>query len=146
MRQWNVTPLTENILKGNSVFSYIKNQMSKLEQLPWLFLTGCYLNCFLEAGLLRIAPIGKVPLLFFHKVIFPFFPPQPTPKALFVLFKVFLALKYNGLKQLKADATNGVLELEAKLSSDTGELWRATWGNPSRCNTRFELQVSVQLL
>lgn len=97
--------------------------MFKLEQLPRLFLTGCYLNCFLETALLEIAPIGKVPLLFFHKVVFPSPPrPQPTPKALFVLLKVFLALKQSGLKQLKADAINGVLELEAKLSNDTGEL------------------------
>lgn len=44
------------------------------------------------------------------------------PKALFLFLNLFLALKHNGLKQLKADATNGVLELEAKLSSDTGEL------------------------
>lgn len=79
------------------------------------------MNCFLETALLKIAPIGKVPLLFFHKVIFPF-PPQPTPKALFVLLKVFLALKHSSLKQLKADATNGILELEAKLRNDTGEL------------------------
>jgi len=29
--------------------------MFKVQQLPRLFLTGCYLNCFLEAALLRRA-------------------------------------------------------------------------------------------
>lgn len=94
--------------------------MFKLEQLPRVFLTGCYLNCFLETALLKIAPIGKIPLLFFQKVIFPF-PPTTNTQSPFCTLKVFLALKHNGLKQLKADATNGVLELEAKLSNDTGE-------------------------